>query len=94
LLHPEIGIVPDFSVITDKCIRDFLCIDACPSGAIHPTPDEPRFSEVTQLYIDSELCGNCGSCYVTCECNAIFAVDDLPEEFKEFVEVNAEFFRS
>jgi NAD-dependent dihydropyrimidine dehydrogenase PreA subunit len=85
--------MPDFSVITDKCIKDLLCVDACPSSAIHPTPDEPHFSEVTQLYIDSELCGNCGSCYVTCEWNAIYGVDDLPEEYKDSAEVNAEYFR-
>lgn len=82
----------DFSVITDKCIKDLLCIDACPSEAIHPTPEEPHFSEVTQLYIDAEQCSNCGSCYVTCEVNAIFGVGDLPAEFSEFAEINAEYF--
>jgi ferredoxin len=86
--------MPEFSVITDKCIKDLLCIDVCPSGAIHPTPDEPHFSGVTQLYIDATLCSNCGSCYVTCECNAIFGVGDLPEDFKEFAEVNAKYFRN
>jgi ferredoxin len=94
LLHQESCALPDYSVITDKCIKDLLCIDACPSGAIHPTPDEPRFTEVTQLYIDAELCGNCGSCYVTCECNAIFAVDDLPNGYKEYAEINAEYFKN
>ncbi|MFZ1085148.1 MAG: 4Fe-4S binding protein [Terracidiphilus sp.] len=85
--------MPDYSVITDKCIKDLLCMDACPTGAIHPTPDEPHFSEVTQLYINPELCGSCGACYVTCEWNAIYAADDLPEEFNDCVEVNAEFFQ-
>lgn len=82
----------NYSVITDKCIKDLLCLDVCPSGAIHPTPDEPRFSEVTQLYIDSRLCGNCCACYVTCEWNAIYAVNELPEDFKVCEEVNAEYF--
>lgn len=85
--------MPDFSVITDKCIKDMLCVDACPSDAIHPRLDEPRFSEVTQLFIDPEQCGSCGACYVTCECNAIYGVDDLPEEYEDCAEVNADFFR-
>ncbi|MGA3372233.1 MAG: ferredoxin family protein [Terracidiphilus sp.] len=86
--------VPDYSVITDRCIKDLLCIEACPNGAIHPTPDEPHFASVTQLYIDPEVCTNCGACYVACECNAVFAINDLPEEFLELADVNAEYFRN
>jgi len=30
-------------VITDSCIKDLLCVDACPTDCIHPKKDEPAF---------------------------------------------------
>ncbi len=47
-------------VITDTCTKDNLCVDSCPSDAIHPTKDEPAWETVTQLYINPAECMDCG----------------------------------
>ena len=35
-------------VIVDTCSKDALCVDVCPTDAVHPRKDEPRFEEVGQ----------------------------------------------
>ena len=35
-------------VITDNCIKDELCIQACPVDCIHPRSDESTFEAATQ----------------------------------------------
>ncbi len=82
----------DFSVITDKCIKDMLCIDVCQTDAIQPVTADPRFAGATQLYIDPEKCISCGSCISVCECEAIFEIDELPENLRHFAEINAAYF--
>jgi ferredoxin len=79
-------------VITDACIKDALCVDACPTDCIHPKKDEEKFEAETQMYINQEECIDCGACISTCESGAIFAADDLPEDKKHFQEKNAAFY--
>lgn len=82
----------NFSVITDKCIKDMLCVDACATDAIHPTVGDPRLADATQLYIDPENCINCGSCISACESGAIFDADELPEGQQHFAAINAAYY--
>ena len=82
----------DFSVITDKCIKDMLCIDVCQTDAIHPLSDEPRFAGASQLYIDPEKCISCGACISVCESEAIFEMDELPEHLHHFAAINAAYY--
>ncbi len=77
-------------VITDKCIKDLLCADVCPTDCIHPKKDEADFETATQLYVDPAGCIDCGACVPVCTSDAIFALDDVPEEAKQFIEKNAE----
>ncbi|MCS6893718.1 MAG: ferredoxin family protein [Deltaproteobacteria bacterium] len=42
------------------------------------------------LVINPEECINCGACVVECPVNAIYEDIDVPEEEKEFIEINAE----
>ena len=42
-------------VITSTCIKDSLCVDACPTDCIHPKQDEPGFAEATQMYVDPRI---------------------------------------
>ena len=42
------------------------------------------------LYIDPESCIDCGACQPECPVEAIFPDVDVPEEWNEFVELNAE----
>jgi ferredoxin--NADP+ reductase len=83
-----------FAVITDNCTKDLLCVDVCAVEAIHPTADEPKLAEVPQLYIDPAACVNCGSCIATCEREAIFEDDELSDENKKFIEINAAYYKS
>jgi ferredoxin len=76
-------------VITDSCIKDALCVDACPVDCIHPKTDEPEFEAATQMYVDPETCIDCGACVQACTSNSIFPLDELPEDKKDFAEKNA-----
>jgi NAD-dependent dihydropyrimidine dehydrogenase PreA subunit len=76
-------------VITDACIKDALCVDACPVDCIHPKKDEPEFEAATQMYVDPEGCIDCGACVQACTSNSMFALDDVPDDKKDFIEKNA-----
>src|SRR3989454_5758510 len=86
-------------VIAEPCIgtKDTACVDACPVDCIHPkkntTYDDgrPTFDEVPQLYIDPVECIDCGACVPVCPVSAIFPLDDLPEKWKEYTELNASY---
>lgn len=82
-------------VITQPCIgvKDAACVTACPVDCIHPTKDEPGFAEATQLYIDPGECIHCNMCADECPVSAIFAEEDVPAEWGEFIEKNAAHFR-
>src|SRR5258708_23483319 len=83
-------------VIAEPCIgtKDTACVDACPVDCIHPkkntTYDDgrPTFEDVPQLYIDPVACIDCGACVPVCPVSAIFALDDLPEKWKQYTELN------
>jgi NAD-dependent dihydropyrimidine dehydrogenase PreA subunit len=40
------------------------------------------------LYIDPTTCIDCGACVPVCPVTAIFAQDDLPEQWSRFIEIN------
>ncbi|MGO8983335.1 MAG: ferredoxin family protein [Terriglobales bacterium] len=79
-------------VITDNCIKDELCVEACPTDSIHPKKDENGFESESQMYVDPETCLDCGACVPACTSEAIFVADELPEDKKEFIEKNAAHF--
>jgi ferredoxin len=82
-------------VITEPCIgtKDASCVEVCPVDCIHPRPDEPDFEEVEMLYIDPDECIDCDACVETCPVDAIFAEDQLPEQSREYVEINARYYK-
>lgn len=79
-------------VITDKCIKDLLCADVCPTDCIHPKKNEAGFETATQLYVDPAGCIDCGACVPACTSESIFSLDDLPADQKHFEEKNAAYF--
>jgi NAD-dependent dihydropyrimidine dehydrogenase PreA subunit len=83
-------------VITEPCIgvKDGSCIEVCPVDCIHPTPADPAFEEVEQLYIDPEVCIDCKVCAAVCPVDAIFEEDEVPERWGNFTERNASYSRS
>ena len=76
-------------IITEPCIgtKDKSCVDVCPVDCIHGKEDDD------QLYIDPEVCIDCGACVSACPVEAIFADSDVPEKWTNFIEINAEYFK-
>ncbi|WP_341728562.1 ferredoxin [Brooklawnia sp.] len=73
-------------VIALPCIdvKDRACVDECPVDCI--------YEGGRALYIHPDECVDCGACEPVCPVEAIFFEDDLPDEWAEFKDVNAEFF--
>ena len=81
-------------VIAEPCIgtKDTACVDVCPVDCIHPRKDEGNFADCTQIYIDPAECIDCGACVPVCPVTAIFPVDDLPEKWKDYTDINAKYY--
>jgi ferredoxin len=71
-------------VVTSACYgcKYTDCVVVCPTDS---------FREGDQmLYIDPESCIVCDQCIPECPVEAIFAEDDVPEDQREFIALNAE----
>ena len=79
-------------VITDNCVKDYACVEACPGDAIHPTKDEAAAQTTAQLFINPAECMDCGACISECTKDAIFPADELPADKKGAAEKNAAFY--
>ena len=79
-------------VITDACIKDFVCAAECSTAAIAPTADDAAAGSVAQLFINPDECIDCGNCADLCAQNAIFPGDELPEEKAQFAKMNKAYF--
>ena len=77
-------------VITDPCIDviDKSCVEVCPVDCIHFEEGVDR-----KLYIDPDECIDCGACEPVCPVKAIFAEDETPDQWKNFIELNKQFFK-
>jgi ferredoxin len=82
-------------VIAEPCIdtKDNSCVEVCPVDCIHPTPDEPDYDQVKMLYIDPEECIDCDACVEACPVDACFAEDQLPDEWQEYIQINADYYK-
>lgn len=76
-------------VITEACIgeKNGACVDVCPAACIHTTLDAP------QNYIDPNVCIECEQCVLVCPVHAVFLDVEVPEEWKPYIAINADFFR-
>ena len=74
-------------VVTDSCImcKHTDCVDVCPVDCF---VEGPNF-----LAINPDVCIDCAVCVPECPENAIYAEDDIPEDQKEFIQINAELSR-
>ena len=72
--------------IAEPCIdvKDRACVDECPVDCIYEGP--------RMLYIQPDECVDCAACEPVCPVTAIFYEDDVPDEWKQFTPINAEFF--
>lgn len=72
-------------IVAEPCIKCKYtdCVAVCPVDCFH---EGANF-----LVIDPEICIDCGLCIPECPTKAIFAEDELPEKWADFVEINAKY---
>jgi len=72
-------------VVGEPCIgcKFTDCVTVCPVDCFH--------EGVNCLVIDPEVCIDCGLCIPECPVEAIVAEDDLPDEWAEYLELNAKY---
>lgn len=70
-------------VVIDNCIRCKYtdCVEVCPVDCFREGPN--------MLVIDPNECIDCNLCVPECPVDAIYAEDDLPEDKKNFIALNA-----
>ena len=81
-------------VITGSCIKDDSCVEVCPVDCIHPKPGARDFESAEQLYIDPEVCIDCGACEPACPVQAIFPLDLLPAQWAQYTAINADYYKN
>lgn len=78
-------------VIAEPCVDvvDQACVDVCPVDCIHWDGEEND----RKLYIDPEECIDCGACEPECPVEAIFPEEDVPEDWKDYTELEVIWFK-
>ena len=90
-------------IIAEPCVGvcDTACVEVCPVDSIHFTKDKDGGEESMkdgfnpdgkQLYINPEECIDCTACEPECPVEAIFAEDEVPEKWSEYIPLNYKFF--
>jgi ferredoxin len=71
-------------VVTESCIKCKYtdCVDVCPVDCFREGPN--------MLVIDPDECIDCTLCVAECPVEAIFAEDDVPENQRAFLQLNAD----
>ncbi|MBX6377325.1 MAG: 4Fe-4S binding protein [Clostridia bacterium] len=74
-------------VICEPCVgvKDKSCVDVCPVNCIVEGDD--------QCYIDPDLCIDCSLCVGVCPVQAIYQEEEVPEQWKSYIQKNADFFK-
>ena len=61
-------------------------------ASIRPKTSE-EFEKENKLYIDPEECIDCGACEPVCPVEAIFEEAATPEKWKQFIQIDADWFK-
>ncbi|WP_298136822.1 ferredoxin FdxA [Acidiferrobacter sp.] len=71
-------------VVTENCIKCKYtdCVEVCPVDCFR---EGPNF-----LVIDPDECIDCTLCVPECPVGAIFSEDEIPEDQRDFIALNAE----
>ena len=72
-------------VVTEPCIgcKHTECVDVCPVDCFH---EGENF-----MVIDPEVCIGCAACEPVCPTDAIFGQEDVPDQWRDYVELNAKY---
>lgn len=83
-------------IIAEPCIgtKDTACVEVCPVDCIHPTQDSGSYEKSEMLFIDPDTCIDCGLCVDECPVQAIYPEEDLPKEWVEYIQKNADFYKN
>lgn len=94
-------------IIAQPCVGvcDTACVPVCPVDCIHGPLTVEEIEAIKeehgegaaqlkekQLFIDPDVCIDCGACEPECPAEAIFDEDELPEQWADYQEKNAKFF--
>src|ERR1700712_5271560 len=79
-------------VITQSCCSDATCVRVCPVNCIHPAPGEPDFGMTDMLYVDGEVCIDCGACADACRVDAVRPAERLTAPESIFATLNDDFY--
>ena len=73
-------------IITEPCIgtKDASCVEVCPVDCIYEAGE--------QYLIHPDECIDCGACEPECPVQAIFPDTDVPPEWSDYIEKNANHF--
>ncbi|MEO9255264.1 MAG: 4Fe-4S binding protein [Tepidiformaceae bacterium] len=76
-------------IITEPCIgvKDASCVEVCPVDCIHSTDDSEQY------YINPDQCIDCAACELACPVSAISDENDLSEDMKKYIKINAAFYQ-
>ena len=71
-------------IVVELCVdcKYTDCAAVCPVEAFHELPD--------RLYINPQTCIDCDACVPECPVEAIFSEATLPEQYADWLELNAE----
>jgi ferredoxin len=79
-------------VVTDNCkdCRFTDCVTVCPVDCFyfHNNTEEKHKN---MIFINPDECIDCGACLPECPVEAIYPEEDLPDELKHFLDVNAKY---
>jgi len=69
-------------IVTEACVKCKYtdCVNVCPVDCFKVGPNF--------LVIDPDECIDCAVCVPECPVNAIYAEEDLPEDQREFIQLN------
>ena len=80
-------------VVTRLCIDclDRGCVEECPVECIYELREPTDNSLPRMAYIHPTECINCGACEPECPVDAIFEEDEVPDKWRHYVELNAQY---
>ena len=84
-------------VIAEPCIdvKDRACVDVCPVDCIYEPEAThlPEGERLNKLYIHPDECIDCGACEPECPVEAIFAAEDVPDQWKHYIQIEIDAFK-
>ncbi len=71
-------------IVTEPCLgcKHTLCVTVCPCDCFHEGEE--------MLFIDPDSCIDCCQCATECPTQAIFADQDVPDPWRDYIAMNAE----